>query len=67
MPGFFGRKNNNMKRRIIRKDLVSISKYAEMYGINRAKVYKMIEDGELIVEHISGTDYVRLKIDTVVK
>jgi len=54
-----------MKRRIIRNDLVSVSEYSKRYNINRVKIYKMIDDGELVVEHISGTDYIRLKFDTV--
>jgi hypothetical protein len=52
-----------MKRRIVRKDLVSISDYSKMYNINRVRIYRMIEDGELVVEHISGTDYIRLSQD----
>ena len=57
-------KNYTMKRRIIRHDLVSISEYAVRYNKSRPAIYKMIDNGELVVEHISGTDYIRLKVDT---
>ena len=39
------------------------SKYAKEYGINRVKLDKMIHEGELTVEQIDGTDYVRLKVE----
>ncbi len=54
-----------MKRRIVRKDLMSKSEYAKAYNVSRVTVDKMIDRGELIVEHISGTDYIRLS--TLVK
>ena len=66
MPGvriFLELLNYTMKRRIIRNDLMSVSEYAKKYGTNRVRVYKMIDNGELTVEHISGTDYIRLKVD----
>ena len=43
---------------------MSVSEYAKKYGTNRVRVYKMIDNGELTVEHISGTDYIKLKVDT---
>lgn len=55
-----------MKRKIIRHDLVSISEYAIRYNKSRPTIYKMIDNGELVVEHISGTDYIRLTTDKAV-
>lgn len=52
-----------MKRIIERKDLISKSEYSRQYGINRMAVDKLIEDGKLVVERISGVDYIRLKTD----
>lgn len=49
-----------MKRVIIRKDLMKKSEYSKKYGINRVTIDKMIERGELVVERISGTDYIRI-------
>lgn len=64
--GFFRRINlhNVMKRIIERKDLMSKSEYSKQYGINRVAIDKMIEEGKLIVERISGVDYIRLSIDS---
>lgn len=53
-----------MKRIIERKDLMSKSEYSKQYGINRVAIDKMIEEGKLIVERISGVDYIRLSIDS---
>lgn len=50
-----------MKRVIIRSDLMKKKEYSEKYGIDRVKLDKKIEDGEFVVEQISGTDYIRLK------
>lgn len=50
-----------MKRVIIRNDLVKKSDYAKKYNLNRVKVDQLIQDGKLIVEQISGTDYIRLE------
>ena len=41
--------------------------YSRKYGINRVSIDKMIEDGKLVVERISGTDYIQLKFDLVAK
>lgn len=51
---------NVMKRVIIRKDLIKKAEYSKRYGVNRPKLDKMIEDGLLVVERISNTDYVRI-------
>jgi hypothetical protein len=50
-----------MKKIILRNDLMKKSEYAKKYSINRPKLDRMIENGELVVERISNTDYVRLK------
>ena len=46
---------------VIRKDLMKKSDYSKKYGISRVTLDKKIQDGEIPVEHISGTDYVRLE------
>lgn len=50
-----------MKRVIIRKDLMRKKEYSVQYKIDRVKLDKKINDGELVVERISGTDYIRLE------
>ena len=50
-----------MKRVIIRKDLIKKSDYSKKYNVNRVKVDQLIQDGKLVVEQISGTDYIRLE------
>lgn len=52
-----------MKRIIERKDLMSKMEYSQKYNINRVAIDKLIEEGELVVERISGVDYIRLKTD----
>ena len=49
-----------MKKVIFRKDLMKKSDYAKKYNINRVTLDKEIQDGKHVVEHISGTDYIRL-------
>ena len=49
-----------MKRVIERKDLMSKSEYSKKYGINRVAIDKKINDGDLVVERISGVDYIKL-------
>jgi len=49
-----------MKKKIIRKDLMSKSEYSKQYGISRPTVDKKIENGELVVEVISGVEYVKI-------
>ena len=51
-----------MKRRIVRNDLMSKSDYSKKYGVNRVAIDKMINNGDLVVEHISGTDYIRITV-----
>lgn len=48
-------------KRIVRKDLMSKIEYSKKYGVSRPTIDRMIKDGELTVEHISGTDYIRIK------
>ena len=50
-----------MKRIIVRKDLIKKSDYSKKYGVNRVKIDQLIQDGELVVEQISGTDFIRLE------
>ena len=40
---------------------MSKNDYSKKYRINRMAVDKMIEDGELSVEEISGKHYIKLK------
>lgn len=50
-----------MKKIIIRRDLMSKSEYSKNYGVNRVTIDKMINDGLLTVEEISGTHYIKIK------
>jgi len=50
-----------MKRIIKRDDLMSKSEYSQKYGIDRVKIDKMINEGLLIVEEISGKHYIKLQ------
>lgn len=50
-----------MKKIIVRKDLMSKSEYSKKYNINRVTLDKMIREGELVVEEISGKHYIRIK------
>ncbi|MBK5202122.1 MAG: hypothetical protein JJE45_00170 [Prolixibacteraceae bacterium] len=52
-----------MKRIIERKDLMSKMEYSKQYNINRVAIDKLIEEGRLVVERISGVDYIRLKAE----
>jgi hypothetical protein len=54
-----------MKRVKIREDLLSKSEYSKRYNLNRVRIDKMIESGEVSVERISGTDYIILKKDLI--
>ena len=54
-----------MKKVIERKDLMSKTDYAKKYKLSRITVDKRINEGILVVERISGTDYIRLKFDLV--
>ncbi len=56
-----------MKKITVRNDLMNKSEYSKKYNINRVVIDKLIEEGELSVERISGIDYIKLKIDTLIK
>lgn len=50
-----------MKRKRVRTDLMSKTEYSKAYNKNRVAIDKMIEEGELSVEVISGRDYILIK------
>lgn len=50
-----------MKKVKVRKDLLSKSEFSKRYNKSRPTIDKMIESGELEVEEISGTDYIRIQ------
>lgn len=50
-----------MKRMIIRNDLIKKVDYSRKYKVNRVKLDQLIQEGKLVVEQISGTDYIRLE------
>jgi hypothetical protein len=50
-----------MKRIKIRHDLMSKSDYSKKYSVDRVKIDKMINDGILSVERISGKDYIQVQ------
>ena len=37
------------------------SEYSKKYGINRVTIDKLIEEGKLVVERISGIDYIKIQ------
>ena len=37
------------------------SDYSKNYKVNRVTLDRLINEGELVVEQISGTDYIRLE------
>lgn len=41
---------------------MSKSDYSKKYHISRVAIDKLIEDGNLAVEQISGTDYIKLQV-----
>lgn len=49
-----------MKRIKLRDDLMSKSTYSKAYNIARPIIDKMIENGELSVEEISGKHYIKI-------
>jgi len=49
-----------MKRIKIRTDLMSKYDYSQKYGINRVTIDKMIKEGKLSVEEISGKHYIKV-------
>lgn len=50
-----------MKKIKVRHDLMSKSEYSKSYSIDRVKIDKMINDGVLSVERISGKDYIQIQ------
>jgi hypothetical protein len=56
-----------MKRIIERNDLMSKMDYSKKYNINRVAIDKMISEGKLAVERISGVEYIRLNIEVSAK
>ena len=40
---------------------MSKTDYSKKYNVSRPTIDKMIEEGKLVVENISGTDYIRLE------
>jgi hypothetical protein len=52
-----------MRKVIVRKDLMSKSDYSKKYSINRVTIDRLIEEGKLAVEQISGIDFIRLNFD----
>lgn len=49
------------KKRIIRKDLRSITEFSKETGMSRTTIYDMINRGDLHVEEISGKDYIKIE------
>lgn len=39
---------------------MSKSDYSRKFGIDRMKIDKLINDGKLVVERISGVDYIKI-------
>ena len=50
-----------MKRVIIRDDLMNKSQYSKAFNVSRPTIDTMIKNGKLIVEIISGTEYIKTK------
>lgn len=50
-----------MRKIRIRTDLMSKSEYSKTHNIARPTIDKMIEDGDLSVEEISGIHYIKIK------
>lgn len=50
-----------MKKILIRTDLMKKIDYAKQYGYSRPTIDKKINDGELHVERIGTTDYIKIK------
>jgi len=49
-----------MKKIRVRTDLISKQEYHKRYGIARPTINKMIDEGKLSVEEISGTQYIKI-------
>ena len=52
-----------MRKAKVRTDLMSKTEYAVKYNVSRVTIDKLISDGKLAVEVISGKDYIKLKQD----
>ena len=50
-----------MKRITFRTDLMNKMDYSKKYGIDRVSIDRMINEGKLAVEEISGTHYIKVK------
>jgi hypothetical protein len=50
-----------MRKIKVRDDLMSKADYCKKYSINRVAIDKMIEEGKLSVEEISGKHYIKIK------
>ena len=50
-----------MAKKVFRKDLMSKSEYSKACNVSRPTIDKMIKNGELSVEIISNTEYIKLK------
>jgi len=49
-----------MKKIKVRNDLLSKSDYSKKYNISRVTIDKMIKNGDLAVEEISGKHYIKV-------
>lgn len=53
-----------MKKVKVRNDLMSKKEFSVKYGMSRPLIDRMINRGEIPVEHICGIDYIRInKLD----
>lgn len=50
-----------MKKILIRTDLMKKIEYAKQFNLSRPTLDKKINDGELPVERIGNTDYIKIK------
>lgn len=50
-----------MKKITIRTDLMKKVDYAKQYNLSRPTIDKKINDGDLQVERIGTTDYIKIK------
>lgn len=49
-----------MRKIKVRNDLMSKSEYSRQYKISRPKIDEMINNGQLSVEEISGTHFIKI-------
>ena len=50
-----------MRRITLRNDLMNKMDYSKKFGIDRPTIDRMINEGKLAVEEISGTHYIKIK------